>query len=82
MRHRLYRYDDGGVFGQIGFMLNQTRLMRAESVTSGCLYALDRKDLLTMEREQPFLALAVHNALMKSVCLALANAQSSSGANG
>eukprot|EP00048_Salpingoeca_helianthica_P005435 m.87854 g.87854 ORF g.87854 m.87854 type:complete len:936 (+) comp13596_c0_seq1:303-3110(+) len=81
VRQRLYRYDDGGVFGQIGFMLNQNRMMHAETVTSGCLYALHRKDLAAMERANPPLALAVHTALMKSVCLALANAQSSSGAN-
>ena len=73
VRQRLFRYDDGGVFGQIAFMLRHPRDMHAEAVASGCLYELHRKDLETMERECPRVALAVHAALMKSVCLSMAN---------
>ena len=71
-RRRLFRYDEGGVFGQITYILNQPRNLNAETATAGSLYMLHRKDFLAMSRDHPALALAVHTALLKSVCLTLA----------
>lgn len=80
-RRRLHRYDEGGVFGQIAFTLEQRRNMHAETATSGCLYMLHRRDFEAMAREEPALALAVQTALMKSVCMMLYDAHSSSVSN-
>ena len=61
------------MFGQITYMLNERRNMNAETMTHGCLYVLHRKDLMAMARDSPALALAVHAALLKSVCLSLSH---------
>ncbi len=65
------RYDEGGIFGQITYMLHQPRNMVAETVSPGCMYVLHRREFQAMAKELPSLALALQTALLKSICLSM-----------
>ena len=67
LRRRVRRYDGGGIFGELNFLLGQRRWFTAKCTSQTQLYRLTRQSLTRMQRDRPELALAVQAALLKSM---------------
>ena len=66
-RRRVRRYDGGGIFGELNFLLCQRRWFTAKCTSRTHLYVLTRSSLTRMQRDRPELALAVQAAMLKSM---------------
>jgi CRP-like cAMP-binding protein len=68
-KHRLLRYSNGGIFGELDFFLGQARSFNAQAESDCTLHVLQRDAYARMIEEEPVAGAALQSAVLKHLCL-------------